>query len=162
MRKHILAVYGFRFLNHLFWKQFSKQKRFRTRNWLLHGVKLVYKAVFEIKKWEGNQTCPNYWDFGLDSLFLMRIRFLFMQGGEAFFRGVLESMQSVYLNRNRTAKAILDLVHSAENNSLCYDHLAFRTFGVLLLALVPYTLHFSVWLSYTWLAHSCVSYYHCT
>ncbi|OIW04733.1 hypothetical protein TanjilG_08616 [Lupinus angustifolius] len=39
-------------------------------------------------------------------------------------------MQSVYLNRNPTAKAILDLVHSAENNSLCYDHLAFRTFGV--------------------------------
>ncbi|TKY69727.1 hypothetical protein E2542_SST06009 [Spatholobus suberectus] len=53
-----------------------------------------------------------------------------IQGGEAFFRGVLESMQSVYLNRNPTAKAILDLVHSAENNSLCYDHLAFRTFGV--------------------------------
>lgn len=53
-----------------------------------------------------------------------------IQGGEAFFRGVLESMQSVYLNRNPTAKAILDLVHSVENNSLCYDHLAFRTFGV--------------------------------
>ncbi|KAK7274741.1 hypothetical protein RIF29_15839 [Crotalaria pallida] len=53
-----------------------------------------------------------------------------IQGGEDFFRGVLESMQSVYLNRNPTAKAILDLVHSVENNSLCYDHLAFRTFGV--------------------------------
>ncbi|KAJ1386028.1 hypothetical protein SESBI_41159 [Sesbania bispinosa] len=53
-----------------------------------------------------------------------------IQGGEAFFRGVLESMQSVYLNRNPTAKAILDLVHSVDNNSLCYDHLAFRTFGV--------------------------------
>ncbi|XP_061363782.1 2-oxoadipate dioxygenase/decarboxylase, chloroplastic [Gastrolobium bilobum] len=53
-----------------------------------------------------------------------------IQGGEAFFRGVLKSMQSVYLNRNPTAKAILDLVHSVENNSLCYDHLAFRTFGV--------------------------------
>ncbi|KAK7282354.1 hypothetical protein RIF29_11046 [Crotalaria pallida] len=52
------------------------------------------------------------------------------EGGEDFFRGVLESMQSVYLNRNPTAKAILDLVHSVENNSLCYDHLAFRTFGV--------------------------------
>jgi len=60
-----------------------------------------------------------------------------VQGGEAFFRGVLESMQSVYLNRNPTAKAILELVHSVENNSLCYDHLAFRTFGVLLLALLP-------------------------
>ncbi|KAL3037001.1 hypothetical protein AAZX31_01G040700 [Glycine max] len=43
----------------------------------------------------------------------------FYLGGEAYFRGV-----------NPTAKAILDLVHSAENNSLCYDHLAFRTFGV--------------------------------
>ncbi|MED6145090.1 hypothetical protein PIB30_021744 [Stylosanthes scabra] len=53
-----------------------------------------------------------------------------IQGGEAFLRGVLESMQSVYLNRNPTAKAILELVHSVENNSLCYDHLAFRTFGV--------------------------------
>ncbi|XP_027361151.1 uncharacterized protein LOC113869165 isoform X2 [Abrus precatorius] len=52
-----------------------------------------------------------------------------IQGGEAFLRGVLESMQSVYLNRNPTAKAILDLVHSVENDSLCYDHLAFRTFG---------------------------------
>lgn len=54
-----------------------------------------------------------------------------VKGGEAFFRGVLENMQSVYLNRNPTAKAILDLVHSADNNSICYDHLAFRTFGVL-------------------------------
>ncbi|KAL1355103.1 hypothetical protein HN51_007138 [Arachis hypogaea] len=53
-----------------------------------------------------------------------------IQGSEAFLRGVLESMQSVYLNRNPTAEAILELVHSAENNPLCYDHLAFRTFGV--------------------------------
>lgn len=53
-----------------------------------------------------------------------------IQGGEAFFRGVLENIQSVYLNRNPTAKAILELVQSLENNSLCYDHLAFRTFGV--------------------------------
>lgn len=56
-----------------------------------------------------------------------------MKGGEAFFRGVLENIQSVYLNRNPTAKAILELVQSFENNSLCYDHLAFRTFGVFLL-----------------------------
>jgi len=60
-----------------------------------------------------------------------------VQGGEGFFRGVLGSMQSVYLNRNPTAKAILELVHSVENNSLCYDHLAFRTFGVLLWAFLP-------------------------
>lgn len=45
----------------------------------------------------------------------------------------MESMQEVYLKRNPTAKAVLDLVHSVDNDKLCYDHLAFRTFGVLLL-----------------------------
>ncbi|KAF7829433.1 plant/T7N9-9 protein [Senna tora] len=54
-----------------------------------------------------------------------------IQGSEAFFRSVLESMQSVYLNRNPTAKTILDIVESADNSHICYDHLAFRTFGVL-------------------------------
>ncbi|KAI4314211.1 hypothetical protein L6164_027145 [Bauhinia variegata] len=53
-----------------------------------------------------------------------------IQGGETFFRSVLESMESVYLSRNPTAKAILELVQSVENNKICYDHLAFRTFGV--------------------------------
>ncbi|XP_054825297.1 uncharacterized protein LOC129322875 [Prosopis cineraria] len=53
-----------------------------------------------------------------------------IQGGEAFFRSVLEGMQSVYLSRNPTAKAILDLVESTDNSQICYDHLAFRTFGV--------------------------------
>ncbi|KAI7994464.1 hypothetical protein LOK49_LG11G01224 [Camellia lanceoleosa] len=52
------------------------------------------------------------------------------RGGELFFRSVLASMESVYLNRNPTAKAILGRVHSVDNNQICYDHLAFRTFGV--------------------------------
>lgn len=39
-------------------------------------------------------------------------------------------MESVYLSRNPTAKAILDLVRSTHNDQICYDHFAFRTFGV--------------------------------
>ncbi|XP_062111703.1 2-oxoadipate dioxygenase/decarboxylase, chloroplastic [Humulus lupulus] len=52
------------------------------------------------------------------------------QGGESFFRSVLARMETVYLNRNPTAKAILDLVHSVDEDRICYDHFAFRTFGV--------------------------------
>ncbi|XP_022726705.1 uncharacterized protein LOC111282733 [Durio zibethinus] len=52
------------------------------------------------------------------------------QGGESFFRDVLTSMETVYLNRNPTAKSILELVHSVDNEQICYDHLAFRTFGI--------------------------------
>ncbi|KAH1161559.1 hypothetical protein GLYMA_01G042500v4 [Glycine max] len=37
---------------------------------------------------------------------------------------------SQHASQRSSIQAILDLVHSAENNSLCYDHLAFRTFGV--------------------------------
>lgn len=39
-------------------------------------------------------------------------------------------MEKVYLSRNPTAQAILDLVHSCEGDRVCYDHFAFRTFGV--------------------------------
>jgi hypothetical protein len=39
-------------------------------------------------------------------------------------------MEAIYLSRNPTAKAILELVHSVDDNQICYDHLAFRTFGV--------------------------------
>ncbi|KAK3022907.1 hypothetical protein RJ639_046451 [Escallonia herrerae] len=52
------------------------------------------------------------------------------QEGKSFFRSILASMEDVYLSRNRTAKAILELVGSANNDQICYDHLAFRTFGV--------------------------------
>lgn len=50
---------------------------------------------------------------------------------ESFLRSVLESMEIVYVNRNPTAKAVLDLVRSAREDQICYDHLAFRTFGVI-------------------------------
>ncbi|KAL9285133.1 hypothetical protein ACSQ67_024495 [Phaseolus vulgaris] len=76
---------------------------------------------------------PNFWNLvpmkHPSSPGHLALRTLHVSWGEGFFRGVLESMQSVYLNRNPTAKAILELVHSVENNSICYDHLAFRTFG---------------------------------
>lgn len=39
-------------------------------------------------------------------------------------------MEEVYLNRNPTAKAILELVRSVDGDQLCYDHFAYRTFGV--------------------------------
>ncbi|KAG2707276.1 hypothetical protein I3843_05G128900 [Carya illinoinensis] len=52
------------------------------------------------------------------------------QGADSFFRSVLASMEKVYLNRNPTAKKILELVQSVDSNQICYDHLAFRTFGV--------------------------------
>lgn len=53
-----------------------------------------------------------------------------LQGGESFFRSVLASMEAIYLNRNPTAKSILELVRSVDNEQICYDHFAFRTFGV--------------------------------
>ncbi|XP_072964969.1 2-oxoadipate dioxygenase/decarboxylase, chloroplastic/amyloplastic [Typha angustifolia] len=52
------------------------------------------------------------------------------KGAESFFRTVLSNMEKVYLSRNPTAKAILDLVRSRDGNNICYDHFAFRTFGV--------------------------------
>ncbi|EEF42192.1 conserved hypothetical protein [Ricinus communis] len=53
-----------------------------------------------------------------------------MQASESFLRSVLSGMESVYLNRNPTAKAVLRLVQSIDGERICYDHLAFRTFGV--------------------------------
>ncbi|XP_031286249.1 uncharacterized protein LOC116144946 [Pistacia vera] len=52
------------------------------------------------------------------------------QGRESFFRSVFANMEKVYLDRNPTAKAVLDHVRSADDNQICYDHIAFRTFGV--------------------------------
>ncbi|ONI30705.1 hypothetical protein PRUPE_1G268000 [Prunus persica] len=45
-------------------------------------------------------------------------------------REVLASMEAVYLSRNPTAKAVLELVGSVADDQICYDHFAFRTFGV--------------------------------
>ncbi|KAK9063413.1 hypothetical protein SSX86_017283 [Deinandra increscens subsp. villosa] len=53
-----------------------------------------------------------------------------MADGHSFFRNVLSSMEQVYLNRNPTANTILELVRSTDDNRICYDHLAYRTFGV--------------------------------
>lgn len=52
------------------------------------------------------------------------------RGGESFFRNVLAAMETGYLSKNPTAKAILELVRSVEDDRICYDHFAFRTFGV--------------------------------
>ncbi|KAJ4818666.1 Scaffold attachment factor B2 [Rhynchospora pubera] len=52
------------------------------------------------------------------------------KGSETFFRTVISNMEKVYLNRNPTAKGILDLVQSHDGDNICYDHFAFRTFGV--------------------------------
>ncbi|EMS54715.1 hypothetical protein TRIUR3_31374 [Triticum urartu] len=51
-------------------------------------------------------------------------------GSDLFFRSVLSNMQKVYLSRNPTAEKILDLVHSYDGDHICFDHFAFRTFGV--------------------------------
>ncbi|CAK9313288.1 unnamed protein product [Citrullus colocynthis] len=53
-----------------------------------------------------------------------------VEGAESFLRNVLASMEAVYLSRNPTAKAILELVRSVHNDTICYDHIAFRTFGM--------------------------------
>ncbi|KAL6513860.1 2-oxoadipate dioxygenase/decarboxylase, chloroplastic/amyloplastic [Orobanche hederae] len=52
------------------------------------------------------------------------------RGGESFFRNILATIETVYLNRNPTAKSILELVRSVDGDCICYDHFAFRTFGV--------------------------------
>ncbi|KAH0449504.1 hypothetical protein IEQ34_020196 [Dendrobium chrysotoxum] len=52
------------------------------------------------------------------------------KGAESLFRLAVRSMEKVYLDRNPTAKAVLDLVLSVDGNQICYDHFAFRTFGV--------------------------------
>lgn len=52
------------------------------------------------------------------------------QVAEPFFRSVLGQMETVYLNRNPTPRSVLELVRSVDDDQLCYDHLAFRTFGI--------------------------------
>lgn len=63
-------------------------------------------------------------------VYLVLVMLYLLQGGESFFRSALASMEAVYLSRNPTAKAVLELVQSARNDQICYDHIAFRTFGV--------------------------------
>lgn len=52
------------------------------------------------------------------------------KGADLFFRSILSNMQKVYLSRNPTAEKILDLVRSYDGDHICFDHFAFRTFGV--------------------------------
>ncbi|WVZ59206.1 hypothetical protein U9M48_009392 [Paspalum notatum var. saurae] len=61
---------------------------------------------------------------------LTLFKFIVFQGSDLFFRSVISNMEKVYLSRNPTAKTILDLVRSYDGDHICYDHLAFRTFGV--------------------------------
>uniref|UniRef100_A0A0A0KJ38 2-oxoadipate dioxygenase/decarboxylase n=1 Tax=Cucumis sativus TaxID=3659 RepID=A0A0A0KJ38_CUCSA len=53
-----------------------------------------------------------------------------VKGAESFLRNVLASMEAVYLRRNPTAKSVLELVRSVHGDTICYDHIAFRTFGI--------------------------------
>ncbi|KAK3157717.1 hypothetical protein QOZ80_2AG0127000 [Eleusine coracana subsp. coracana] len=52
------------------------------------------------------------------------------KGADTFFRAIMLNMEKVYLSRNPTAKTILELVRSHDGDHICYDHFAFRTFGV--------------------------------
>ncbi|KAJ8457954.1 hypothetical protein OPV22_030880 [Ensete ventricosum] len=49
---------------------------------------------------------------------------------ELFLRTMISGMEKVYLSRNPTANAILELVRKDDGDHICYDHFAFRTFGV--------------------------------
>ena len=53
-----------------------------------------------------------------------------LQDDELFLRTMISGMEKVYLSRNPTAKAILELVRKDDGEHICYDHFAFRTFGV--------------------------------
>ncbi|XP_009409346.2 2-oxoadipate dioxygenase/decarboxylase, chloroplastic/amyloplastic [Musa acuminata AAA Group] len=53
-----------------------------------------------------------------------------LKGNELFLRTMISGMEKVYLSRNPTAKAILELVRKDDGEHICYDHFAFRTFGV--------------------------------
>eukprot|EP00249_Psilotum_nudum_P009649 c22065_g1_i1 orf=482-1714(-) len=47
-----------------------------------------------------------------------------------FLRNVLAAMVKHYLKKNLTAVAALDVIREHDGGPLCYDHFAFRTFGV--------------------------------
>ncbi|RRT83005.1 hypothetical protein B296_00012335 [Ensete ventricosum] len=53
-----------------------------------------------------------------------------LQDDELFLRTMISGMEKVYLSRNPTANAILELVRKDDGDHICYDHFAFRTFGV--------------------------------
>lgn len=45
-------------------------------------------------------------------------------------RSLLSAMVKPYLVKNPTAVAALDLIRKHDGGPVCYDHFAFRTFGV--------------------------------
>lgn len=45
-------------------------------------------------------------------------------------RSLLSAMVKPYLVKNPTAVAALDLIRKHDGGPICYDHFAFRTFGV--------------------------------
>ncbi|XP_042049081.1 uncharacterized protein LOC121794801 [Salvia splendens] len=92
---------------------YSSSLPLRTINMIFHGSKTNHFSSIS--------ASSDYHGHPQDSSFL---------GGESFFRNTLSAMEDVYLNRNPTAKKILELVHSYEKDHICYDHFAFRTFGV--------------------------------
>ncbi|KAH9609178.1 hypothetical protein KSS87_002404 [Heliosperma pusillum] len=100
--------------------------QFNSRSFLSYKEKHDHHPLFL----NSNQRCFSVKASVSDSLQNGRANSPSFKGSESFFRNVLEGMEAVYLNRNPTAKAILELVGSAGNDQICYDHLAFRTFGV--------------------------------
>ncbi|KAG0500506.1 hypothetical protein HPP92_000578 [Vanilla planifolia] len=53
-----------------------------------------------------------------------------LKSTNSFFETAIHNMEKVYWSRNPTAKSVLDLVLSADGNLICYDHFAYRTFGI--------------------------------
>ena len=45
-------------------------------------------------------------------------------------RSVISAIVKPYLEKNPTAMAALDIIRKHNKASICYDHFAFRTFGV--------------------------------
>ncbi|URE15227.1 DUF1338 domain containing protein [Musa troglodytarum] len=72
----------------------------------------------------GNPTLPLHLLRQPEPLYGPAIRRQFCCGS------AFEGMEKVYLSRNPTAKAILELVRKDDGEHICYDHFAFRTFGV--------------------------------
>ena len=52
------------------------------------------------------------------------------QSSVPLLRSILSAMVKPYLTKNPTAVAALDLIRKHDGGPLCYDHFAFRTFGV--------------------------------
>jgi hypothetical protein len=56
-------------------------------------------------------------------------------------RGLLSAMVKPYLIKNPTAMTALDLIRTHVGGPLCYDHFAFRTFGVRIILFLGFMIH---------------------